>query len=138
MSTPGETAYHKLLAWSQQFVTTQVISGRSKKWWDEEVAKQVKVVRHEGQKGHNRSNASNYKRVMRWKLEAAKLKKLIKKKKKECWKRFMEEYGEEDPWQIVEFAKDPWRLKVLRHLAQGTSDPPIEWGTPPSHQASAG
>ena len=48
---------------------------------------------------------------MRWKLEAAKLKKMIKKKK-ECWERFMEEHGEEDPWQVVGFAKDPWRLKA--------------------------
>ena len=31
-------------------------------------------------------------------MEAAKLKKMIKKKKKECWERFMEEHGEEDPW----------------------------------------
>ena len=30
-------------------------------------------------------------------MEAAKLKKMIKKKKKECWERFMEEHGEEDP-----------------------------------------
>ena len=48
------------------------------------MARQAKVVRYEGQKGHSRSNASNYEKVMRWKLEAAKLKKIIKKKKKEC------------------------------------------------------
>ena len=77
-----------------------------------QVARQAKVVRHKGQKGHNRSNVSNYERVMRWKLEAAKLKKMIKEKKKEYWERFIEEYGEEDPWQVVGFAKDPWRLKA--------------------------
>ena len=103
-ATPGETAYDKLLIWARKFLIMQTILGRSKKWWDEEVARQAKAVRHEGQKGHSRSNISNYKRVMRWKLEAAKLKKMIKKKKKECWERFMEEYGEEDPWQVVGFA----------------------------------
>ena len=40
-------------------------------------------------------------------MEAAKLMKMIKKQKKECWERFMEEYEEEDPWQVVVFAKDP-------------------------------
>ena len=48
------------------------------------MVRQVKIVQHERQKGHNKSNASNYERVMRWKLEAAKLKKMLKKKKKEC------------------------------------------------------
>ena len=96
-STPGKMAYDKLLTWVYKFTITQTISGRTKKWWDEEVARQAKVVRHEGQGGHNRANASNYERVMRWKLEAAKLKKMIKKKKKECWERFMEEHREEDP-----------------------------------------
>ena len=56
----GEMSYDKLLTWARRFIITQTISGRSKKWWDEEVARQVKVVRHKGQKGHNRANASNY------------------------------------------------------------------------------
>ena len=59
-ATPGEMAYDKLLTWARKFIITQTISGRSKKWWDEEVARQAKVVQHEGQRGHNRANASNY------------------------------------------------------------------------------
>ena len=41
----------------------------------------MKVVKHEGPKGHNHSDASNYEHVMCWKLEFAKFKEMIKKKK---------------------------------------------------------
>ena len=70
-ATQGETAYEKLPSSMSQFIITQVITGCSKKWWDEEVVDQVRVVRHEGQKGHNHAGrTSNRERELRWRVEA--------------------------------------------------------------------
>ena len=36
---------------------------------------------------------------------------MVKEKKEKCWRRFCEEHGERDPWEIVKWAKDPWKIK---------------------------
>ena len=58
-----------------------------------------------------------------WKVEVAKMKGLIRKKKEACWQRFREESGDRNPWEVVRWAKDPFRLgermRVLRD-AEGT------------------
>ena len=45
-----------------------------------------------------------------WKVEAAKMKALVKRKKEECWRKFCEESGEKNPWEVVRWARDPFRL----------------------------
>src|SRR6266576_5844199 len=50
-------------------------------------------------------------RVRRWKGEAAKMGYLVKEKKEKCWRRFCEEHGEKDPWEVIRWAKDPLRIK---------------------------
>ena len=53
-----------------------------------------------------------------WKVEAMKMKALVKKKKETCWQRFCEESGEKNPWEVVRWARDPFclgeRMGVLK------------------------
>ena len=46
-----------------------------------------------------------------WKKKAAQMKWIVKEKKEKCWRRFCEEHAERDPWEIVKWAKDPWKIK---------------------------
>src|SRR6266576_4187650 len=36
---------------------------------------------------------------------------MVKEKKDKCWRRFCEESGEKDLWEVIMWAKDPLRLK---------------------------
>ena len=42
---------------------------------------------------------------------------MVRKKKKECWHKFLEEHGSKDPWEVARMAKNPWgnkqRMKAL-------------------------
>ena len=42
-----------------------------------------------------------------YRKEAQKMRLLIKWKKEEFWRNFVEEQGTEDPWKVIKFAKDP-------------------------------
>ena len=42
-----------------------------------------------------------------YRREALKMRSLVKKKKEECWKNFIEEQGAEDAWKVIRFPKDP-------------------------------
>src|SRR5258706_302385 len=94
------------------------ICGRSKKWWDSELGEQLKVVRKAGRGGKGQgAKDHDPSRWMRWKKEKAKMKVMVQKKKEECWRKFTEEYGERDPWEVARLARDPWRLKLsMRNL----------------------
>ena len=65
-------------------------------------------------RGHNvagRTWTSNLERALRWKMEAAKLNKLIKRKERRgTWRRA----GRMTQWKVVGFAKGPWRLKATK------------------------
>ena len=37
------------------------------------------------------------------------MKALVKRKKEECWRKFCEDSGEKNPWEIVRWARDPFR-----------------------------
>ena len=48
----------------------------------------------------------------------------MREKKKECWKRFCEENGEKDPWEVVKWAKDAWKIrKVMKSLRDTNNNP---------------
>ena len=116
----GETAYDKLLEFWQNHLKTIKIVSRSKRWWDEDLTKQLKKVRRVRRGGKRRNNegqGSREKRLRRWRKAAEKLKRLVGEKKKKCWRTFCEEHGRKDPWEIVRWAKDPWRMKTrMRNL----------------------
>ena len=45
------------------------------------------------------------------------MKHMISEKKQKCWQRFCEEHGHRDPWEVVRWAKDPWRQRTrMRRL----------------------
>ena len=46
-----------------------------------------------------------------WVKERYKLRNLIRNGKRKCWEDFCTESGEKSPWEVVRWAKDPWRLK---------------------------
>ena len=44
-------------------------------------------------------------------MERYRLRNLIRDGKRKCWEDFCTESGEKLPWEVVRWAKDPWRLK---------------------------
>ena len=47
------------------------------------------------------------------------MKAMVQKKKEEYWKKFTEEYGERDPWEVARLARDLWRLRMsMRKLVE--------------------
>ena len=76
--------------------------GRSKRWWNGKIATQLAIVRD-----HHRRHG----RYGDWIRERFKLRNLIQEGKRKCWEDFCTESGEKSPWEVVRWAKDPWRLK---------------------------
>ena len=59
-------------------------------------------------------------RWKKWKGEKVKLKWLIREKKRNCWQKYLKDYGTKDPWEVVRLAKNPWgsktRMRTLKDL----------------------
>ena len=45
-----------------------------------------------------------------WKVEATRMRALIRRKKGACWGQFCEESGDKTLWEMVRWARDPFRL----------------------------
>ena len=72
----GESAYDQLLKFQQNHLKTIKIVARSKRWWDEDLTKQLKKVRRvrRGGKGKNSGGqGGREKRLQRWRKAAEKL-----------------------------------------------------------------
>ena len=76
--------------------------GRSKRWWNREIAAQLAIV-HDHRRRYGRNG--------QWVKERYRLRNLIQEGKRKCWEDFCTESGEKSPWEVVRWAKDPWRLK---------------------------
>ena len=98
----GETAYDKLLDLRQKHLKLLRVCGRSKRWWNGEIAAQLAVVR-DRRRRHGRNGE--------WVRERYRLRNLIRDGKRKCWENFCTESGEKSPWEVVRWARDPWRLK---------------------------
>ena len=100
-----------------------MICPRSKRWWDGELTAQAKVVRRAGRGGKRRRlvGGRDRREADSCKVEATKMKALIRRKKEACWRKFCEESGDKNPWEVVRWARDPFRLGkrmgVLRDAA---------------------
>ena len=100
----GEKAYDKLLEFRRNHLKTIKIVARSKRWWDEDVTKQLKKVRKVKRGGKSRNSGGQggrEKRLQKWRKAAEKMKRLVREKKEKCWRTFCEEHGCKDPWEIV-------------------------------------
>ena len=98
----GETALDKLLDLRRKHLKLLKVCGKSKRSWNGEIAAQLGVVRD-----HRRRYGCNGE----WVRERYRLRNLIKDGKRKCWEDFCTESGEKSPWEVVRWAKDPWRLK---------------------------
>jgi len=82
-------------------------SSRSKKWWDQEIDQQLFKCRRATQGEDLKSQKKA-------------LHKMIKRKKRECWSKFLQQNGHKDPWHIVRIAKDPFAMKArLNTIKEG-------------------
>ena len=75
-----------------------------KPWWDAEIREQRKVTRRLG-----RCHGD-------WRKEAAKLRNMIKQKKREHWSSFVEETvsrKSQDIWRIIKVARNPFNIRCM-------------------------
>ena len=88
----GETAYDKLLNLRRKDLKVLRICGRSKRWWNGEIAAQLAVV-HDHRRRHGWNDE--------WVRERYRLRNLIREGKRKCWEDFCTESGEKSPWEVV-------------------------------------
>jgi len=82
----GASAYTTLAHLTSQHLRPTRISPRSKRWWDSEVDTQLERTRGAPlQEGHYKRKKTILKRMMR-------------KKKREHWEKFLKEHRRKDPW----------------------------------------
>ena len=43
----------------------------------------------------------------RWRKEKTKMDRIVRKKKRICWDKFLEENRQKDPWEVIRMAKNP-------------------------------
>ena len=105
----GNLPYEKLIFLRTKYLKESRITSRSKKWWTMDLGNQLKVVREcvRGGKGEHAKEGDSA-RWKKWKNERSKLSLMIKKSKEETWRKFLEEHGEKNPWDVVRLAKNPW------------------------------
>jgi len=94
------TVYEKVKLLQDRYLKAMVITERSKRWWDEELTKQLKTTRKARREKLGDGIMQKERRV-RWQAEKEKMRALVREKKKECWQNFCEKHGEKDPWEIV-------------------------------------
>ena len=95
----GGDAYERLRDLRNRHIKQIVICPRSKRWWDRHLTAQAKVVRKARRGGVRRRliGGKGRKDSNLWKVEATKMKALVKRKKEQCWRKFCEESGEKNP-----------------------------------------
>ena len=113
----GVTAYDKLLDLTRKPLKLLRVCGRSKRWWNGEIAAQLAIVRD-----HRRRYGGNG----QWVRERYRLRNLIQDGKRKCWEDFCTELGEKSPWEVVRWAKDLWRLKQRMGRLRGADGKWIE------------
>ena len=112
----GTTAYDKLLRFKERHMKEVRVSSRSKRWWDEQLTTQLKATRR-ARRGGKKRKQDQQERFRNWRAASLKLNHMIGEKKQKCWQKFCEEQGHRDPWEVVRWAKDPWRLRTrMRRL----------------------
>ena len=91
----GDTAYERLVDFHRRHLKQIRICGRSKQWWDSDLSEQVKAVRRARRRWVSCWNRNVFR------VEVAKMKRLVREKKDRCWRAFCEESGLQSPWQVV-------------------------------------
>ena len=118
-SLEGNTAYAKLLGLVNMFQKESRISGRSKRWWDKDLKTQLTQVRQLGREGQGAlARNAHPARCKCWREEKTKMRRLVRKKKRACGEKFLEENGRQSLWDVIRMAKSTWgtkeRMKMLK------------------------
>ena len=120
----GSSHYKKLKTLRKLSDKRIQVCEKSKRWWDDELLNQLKKTRRtrigNGEEGINQEG-----RIKRWKAEKENIRTMVREKEKECWKRFYKENGEKDPWEVVKWAKDLWRIREGMKTLRDTNDNPL-------------
>ena len=98
---------------------------RLKRWWDEELSNQLKRTR-KTRKGKEKDGVNQEERVRRWKAEKEKMRSMVSEKEKECWKKFCKENREKDLWEVIKWAKDPWRIRQVMKTLRNTENKKLD------------
>lgn len=72
----------------------------------------MKVTRR-ARRGGRKGTQDKQEWFRNWRGAYIKLKNMIGEKKQKGWQKFCEEHGHRDLWEMVRWAKDPWRLKTM-------------------------
>ena len=99
----GDTAYDKLVDFRTKHLKKIRICGRSNRWWDAQLTEQMRKVRRE----RRRVSHVGHRNVLH--SEISRMKQIVKGKKNRCWRAFCEDSGLQSPWEVVRWARDPWR-----------------------------
>ena len=81
----GDTTYKKLKLLRRACCSTMWITEKSKRWWDEEISKQLKITWDTRRGKGSKRSLDQAVRIKRWKTEKDKMRRLVREKKKECW-----------------------------------------------------
>lgn len=113
------TAYKALLELISPMQRVIRISPHSKPWWDDEVREARKTMMHTVQGCKAGAGQPNAWRP--WSKARYALQKLIRSKKGDYWREFVENQEETDPWKVIQVAKDPFKFKSTLHSIQDGS-----------------
>ena len=94
------SAYRELAKKCTKWLLSKTACSHSKKWWDKECRTEWKKVKKEGRK-----NTSTYG------ITSKRFKGMVKRKKQECWTKFIQQNDHHHPWKIISLARDPFRLR---------------------------
>ena len=97
----GNSAYERLVDFQRRHLKRIRICGRTKRWWDSDLSKQVKAVRRARRRWVSCGNRNIFR------AEVSKMKRLVKERKDQCWRTFCEKSGMQSPWEVVRWARDP-------------------------------
>ena len=111
----GDSAYERLVDFRRRHLKRIRICGRSKRWWDPELTGQVKAVRRARRWWVSCGNRNVFR------AEVSKMKRLVREKKDKCWRAFCEDSGLRDPWEVVRWARDPWRVSDRMGRLRGSN-----------------
>ena len=94
------SAYKELVKKCAKWSIQKTACAQSKKWWDKECKTEWLKVKRAG-----RRNAKSYN------IMSKRYKRMIKRKKEECWNKFIQQNDHHHPWRIINLTRDPFRLR---------------------------
>lgn len=104
VQVPGwDMAYEKLIDFRNRHLKRIRICGRSQRWWDGELAVQVRKVHRE----RSRVSKVGHRNVLL--SENSLMKRSVREKQDKCWKAFGGDSGLHSPCEVVRLAEDSWR-----------------------------